>query len=96
MSIELTFMEIAKRHNQRFGTDYPTKLSDIELFFYSSDQSREVGKAIMAQHIEQMKCRLMAAPSEGSDKGGEMFFFKFLTGVIVLGVTIASIVRATK
>lgn len=96
MAIDLAYIEIAKRHNARFGTDYPTKLSDIELFFFGSGQSREVGEAIMLQHTEQMKVRLMTVPADNNGKGGDMFFFKFLTGVIVLGVTIASIVRATK
>lgn len=96
MPIDLSFMEIAKRHNERFGTNYPTNLGDVELFFFSDGKDRAIGEAIMAQLAEQMKARLMSTPCENQTKNGDVFFYKFLTGVIVLGVTIASIVRATK
>lgn len=90
-----TFIQIAKRHNEKFGSNYPINKSEIELFFFPAERAREIGEAVMAQLVEQMKARLMAEdPSR--NRNADQFYFRFLTGVIVLGVTIASIVRATK
>lgn len=94
--ISSDFIELAKRHNKRFGTSYPTTVKDIELFFYGPGREKSVSTILIMQVMEQMKVRLMTEGGVGAIKNNDLAFFKFLTGVIVLGVTIASIVRATK
>lgn len=94
MTIENDFIELAKRHNKRFGSSYPTTKEDIKLFFYRDGLEHAVSAVLVLRTMDEMKARLMAAPVQESRRDSDVGFYKFLTGTIVVGVTIAAIVRA--